>query len=59
VLLGESQDSTVENRAFSISVNDVSNQSKFLLLPDDMKIYGNIMSVEDCEVQFDFDAVQQ
>jgi hypothetical protein len=48
---------------FNIFINDISakiNLSKFLLFADDLKIYRNIKSAEDCRaIQVDIDAVQQ
>jgi hypothetical protein len=48
---------------FNIFINDLSakiNYSTFLLFADDLKIYRNIKSVEDCKaLQVDIDAVQQ
>jgi hypothetical protein len=48
---------------FNIFINDISNKinhSKFLLFADDLKIYRNIKSAEDCKaLQFDIDVVQQ
>jgi hypothetical protein len=47
---------------FNIFINDLSakiNHSKILLFADDLKIYRNIKSAEDCKaLQVDIDAVQ-
>jgi hypothetical protein len=48
---------------FNIYINDLSakiNHSRFLLFADELKIYRNVKSVEDCKsLQADIDSVQQ
>jgi hypothetical protein len=62
VLSGVPQGSTLCPLLFNIFVNDLSaiiKHSKFLLFADDLKIYRNIKSVEDCKaLQADICSVQ-
>jgi hypothetical protein len=62
VLSGVPQGSILGPLLFNIFINNISakiNHSKFLLFADDLKIYRNIKSAEDCKVlQVDIDAVQ-
>jgi hypothetical protein len=57
------QGSTLGPLLFNFFINDISdkiNHSKFLLFADDLKIYRNIKSAEDCKaLQVDIDAVHQ
>jgi hypothetical protein len=63
VLSGVRQGSTRGPLLFNIFINDLSariNHSKFLLFTDDLKIYRDIKSVEDCKaLQADIDSVHQ
>jgi hypothetical protein len=55
VLSGVPQDSTLRPLLFNIFINNLSakiNHSKFLLFADDLKIYRNIRSAEDCKALF-------
>jgi hypothetical protein len=62
-LPGVPQGSTLGHLLFNIFINDRSakiNHSKFILFADDLKIYRNIKSTEDCKsLQVDINAVQQ
>jgi retron-type reverse transcriptase len=63
VLSGVPQGSTLSPLLFNIFVNDLSfkiKHSKFLVFADDLKIYRDIKSAEDCKaLQADTDSVQQ
>jgi hypothetical protein len=63
VLLGVPQGFTLGPLLFNICINDLFakiNHSKFVSFADDLKIYRNIKSAEDCKaLQVDIDAVQQ
>jgi hypothetical protein len=63
LLLGVPQGSTLGPVLLNISINDFSskiNHSKFLLFADNLKIYRDMKSVEDCNaLKVDIDAVQQ
>jgi hypothetical protein len=62
-LAGVPQGTTLGPNLFSILINDISakiSHSRFLLFADDLKIYRNIKSSEDCKaLQVDIDAVRQ
>jgi hypothetical protein len=61
--LGVPQGFTLGPLLFNISIDGLSAKiihSKFVLFADDLKIYRNIKSAEDCKaLQVDIDAVQQ
>jgi hypothetical protein len=63
VLCGVPQGSKLGPLVFSVFISDLCtkmNYSKFILFADDLKIYRDIKSVEDCKyLQTDIDSVQQ